>query len=83
MANCIAIKTFPTFVPACGDSFLRQQDSWSRIQISYRAFNVLTRALDVFPPFWSLVKGFGLKFEPLDENHTEIKSRFESNAESR
>jgi hypothetical protein len=59
-----------------GCSFLRQQDSWNRIQISFQGFITLMRFLNVFHPFWAFVKGFGLKFEPQDEYYIDYKSRF-------
>jgi hypothetical protein len=58
------------------NSLLGQQDTWGRIQITSGAFKSLMCNLNCFPSFWTLVRGFGLKFEPKDENHIEYKSNF-------
>ena len=33
------------------------------------------RACRIFTPFWELVRGFGIKFEPKDENIISLKGR--------
>lgn len=61
-----------------GLSVLRQRDSWDYIQLSDQAFVNLVRACQIFAPFWELVRGFGIKFEPKDENTISLKSRLSS-----
>ena len=63
-------------------SFLQQQDSWDRIQMSLGDFVLLLDHFNVFPAFYNLVQGFGLKFEPKDENYTGFRSLLLREAQS-
>lgn len=63
--------------PAKADSYhslLRQENTWSRIQITAQHFNTLAAYIGISSSFFDLIRGFGCKFEPLDENHVEYHS---------
>lgn len=61
--------------PSMSFFLLQQQDSWDRIEISLCEFLLLLSHFGVFSAFDDLVQGFGLKFEPKDENYTGLHSR--------
>ena len=69
-------NTWTQYATDIADSLLEQQDTWGRIQITSSGFKSLMCNLNCFPSFWTLIRGFGLKFEPKDENHIEYKSNF-------
>jgi hypothetical protein len=58
-------------------SLLRQKDTWNRIQITLDGFKALMRSFKIFPELWTLVRGFGLKFEPEDEYFIGYKGLFQ------
>ena len=43
--------------------------------MSLSEFLLLLNHFGVFSPFYDLVQGFGLKFEPKDENYTGLRSQ--------
>jgi len=65
--------SYTTMLNQC--SFLQQQDSWDRIQITFYGFLLLLDHFSIFSAFFDLVQGFGLKFEPRDENYTGFRSQ--------
>ncbi|RMZ75072.1 hypothetical protein DV737_g5474, partial [Chaetothyriales sp. CBS 132003] len=51
--------------------FLQQENTWSRIQLTKEAYDILSSHTQSQTDFFGLIRGFGRKFEPLDENHVD------------
>ncbi|PQE04902.1 cmgc cdk kinase protein [Rutstroemia sp. NJR-2017a BBW] len=60
---------------ACQLVFVRQDRSWSRLNIELAHFQELVKLYDIFPPFWECVFTFGRKTRENELNFPRFKTR--------
>ncbi|PQE05919.1 cmgc cdk kinase protein [Rutstroemia sp. NJR-2017a BVV2] len=60
---------------ACQLVFVRQDRSWTRLNIELAHFQELVKLYDIFPPFWECVFTFGRKTRENELNFPRFKTR--------